>query len=84
MKPMVRRVQRLEEHFGSAERPLPRMRVEVMALGSKLCLEDAICTRTRCPNGQVVEVIEFQNHSEGRDEISAEEVDRWLDAFPIK
>jgi hypothetical protein len=83
MKPMVRRLHRLEEHFGTADRPLARMRLLVMTLGSKLCLEDATCKRTRCAGGQLVEVVEFQNHSEGRDEISEPELDHWADRFPV-
>jgi hypothetical protein len=55
-----------------------------MVLGSKLCLADADCTRTLCSDGTVMELVEFQDHREGPDEISEEELDRWADGFPVE
>jgi hypothetical protein len=84
MKTIDRRVRQLEDQFGSSEKPRRRMRLQVMRLGSKLVLADAECTRTRCPDGTVFELVEFQNHREGPDEISEEELDRWADGFPVE
>ena len=60
------------------------MRLQVRTLGSKLVLADAECTRTLCPDGTVMELVEFQDHREGPDAISDEELDRWADGFPVQ
>jgi hypothetical protein len=31
-----------------------------------------------------MELVEFQDHGEGPDEISEEELDRWADGFPVQ
>jgi hypothetical protein len=84
MKTIDRRVRQLGDRFGSSEKPRPRMRLIVRPLGSKLVLADAECTRTLCPDGTVMELVQFQDHREGPDEISGEELDRWADGFPVK
>jgi hypothetical protein len=66
------------------EKPRPRPRLPVMRLGSQLALADAECARTLCPDGTVMELVEFQNRREGPDEISEEELDRWADGFPVE
>jgi hypothetical protein len=84
MKLIDRRLQALENRFGSPDRPRPRLRLRLMDLGSKLCLEDAKCTRTLCQDGSLMEVVDFQKHDEGPDEVSEEELDRWVEGFPVQ
>ena len=84
MKTIDRRIARLENQFGSTDRPRPRLRLLVMGLGSKLCLADATCTRTLGPDGVLTASVCFQNHREGSDRLSEEEIDRWADTFPVQ
>jgi hypothetical protein len=84
MKTIARRISRLEDQYGSANKPRPRLRLLVMGLGSKLCLADATCTRTLGPDGVLMESVHFQNHREGPDHLSEEEIDRWADTFPVQ
>jgi len=56
----------------------------VRSLGSKLCLEDATCTRMLCENGALLEFVDFKNHDEGADQLSDEELDRWVENFPVQ
>jgi hypothetical protein len=55
----------------------------VMLAGSQLCLEDATCTRTMCSDGTLLEVVQFQKHDEGPDEPTEEELNTWVERFPI-
>jgi len=84
MKTINRRIARLEDQFGSADKPRPRLRLLVMELGSKMYLADATCTRTLGPDGTLMESVCFQNHREGSDELIEEEIDRWADSFPMQ
>ena len=84
MKPVIRRLRRLEDQFGSSDRPRSRSRLMVMDLGSKLCLADATCKRMLCSGGNLMELVEFQKHNEGPDELTDEELDRWVENFPIQ
>ena len=84
MKPVIRRLRRLEDQFGSADKPRPSFRLVVRDLGSKLCLADATCKRMLAADGTVMELVKFQNHDEGPDELTNEEMNRWVDSFPIE
>ena len=84
MKIIDRRLRELENHFGSPDRPRPRIRLVIRTLGSKLCLEDAICKRTMCSDGTLLELVDFKKHNEGPDELTDEELNRWLDGFPVE
>ena len=55
-----------------------------MTLGSKLCLEDATCKRTMCSDGTLLEVVDFKKHNEGPDELTDEELNRWLESFSVE
>jgi hypothetical protein len=84
MKAVARRIAKLENQLEPANRPRPRIRLEIRTLGSKLCLEDATCKGTMCSDGSLLEVVDFKNHNEGPDELTDEELNRWLDGFPIQ
>jgi flavodoxin len=53
-------------------------------LGSKLCLADATCKRMLCSNGGLFETVDFKAHHEGPDELTEEELDRWVESFPVQ
>ena len=84
MKVIDKRLRKLEDQLGTADRPLPRSRLVIKVLGSKLTLEDARCTRMLCSNGSLMELVDFQKHTEGTDEITDEELERWIESFPIQ
>jgi hypothetical protein len=84
MKTLARRIGKLEDQFRPADMPRRHSRLQVRLLGSKLCLTDAKCTRTLCSDGTVMELVDFQKYNEGPDELTDEELDRWVGAFPIQ
>jgi hypothetical protein len=84
MMTIDRRITRLEHQLGSANRPRPRIRLMVVDLGSKLVLEDATCQRSLSRDGTLMELVEFRNHREGPDELTSEELDRWVEGFPVR
>lgn len=84
MKTIDRRIARLEDQFGSADKPRPRQRLPIMELCSKMCLANATCTRTLGPDGVLMESVRSKKHPEGPDELSEEEIDRWADTFPVQ
>ena len=51
--------------------------------GAEPSLEDATCKRTLWPDGTLFELVEFNKHNDGPDELTDEELDRWLEGFPV-
>jgi hypothetical protein len=51
--------------------------------GSEPSLEDATCRRTLWSDGTLFEMIEFNAHNTGPDELTEEELDAWLESFPV-
>ena len=51
--------------------------------GAEPSLEDATCTRTLWSDGTLFEMVEFNRHNEGPDELTDEELDKWLESFPV-
>jgi hypothetical protein len=45
---------------------------------------DVKCGRSLCSEGTVMELVEFREHREGPEEISEEELDRWVNGFPVQ
>jgi hypothetical protein len=37
-----------------------------------------------CSNGTLMELVDFQKHTEGPDEITDEKLERWIESFPIQ
>jgi hypothetical protein len=37
-----------------------------------------------CSNGSLMELVELEEHDEGRDEIADEELDPWVESFPVQ
>ena len=83
MKTVTRRILKLEDQSGSAGRPRRHIRLVVCDLGAKLSLEGATCTRTLCSDGTLLEMACFNKHNEGPAELTDEELDRWVESFPV-
>jgi hypothetical protein len=63
-----RRLRKLEDRFGPADGRPGR---------------DATCRRTLWSDGTLFERVEFNKHNEGPDVLTDEELDRWLEEFPV-
>lgn len=85
VKAIARRLRRLEIQFGPADgNPRERFRLVVQPAGLRNPgLEGATCRRTLCPNGTVMESVEFSTSSNGR-ELTDAELDAWVASFPIE
>jgi hypothetical protein len=84
MRAVVRRIDRLEDQFGAAYgKPRRRLRMMVSMAGAAPSLEDATCKRTLWPDGTLFELVEFNRHNDGPDELTDEELDNWLESFPV-
>jgi hypothetical protein len=87
-KPIKKRAgegNRQEIQFGPADgNPRERFRLVVQPAGLRNPgLEGATCRRTLCPNGTVMESVEFSTSSNGR-ELTDAELDAWVASFPIE
>jgi hypothetical protein len=84
MKIIDRRLRKLEDRFGSADgKPRRRLRMMISMAGAKLSLEDATCKRTIWSDGTLSEMVEFNKHNQEPNELTDEELDRWLESFPV-
>ena len=85
MKAIARRLHRLEDQFGPADgkaRDCFRLVVQPAGLRNP-GLAGATCRRTLCPNGTVLESVEFRTSSNGP-ELTQEELDKWVASFPVE
>ena len=51
--------------------------------GAKPSLENATCRRALWSDGTLFEMVEFNQHNDGPDELTDEELDKWLERFPV-
>jgi hypothetical protein len=84
MRAITHRLCQLEDQIGSADRPRRRLRLMIMRAGARPCLEDATCTRMLCVDGSLLETVQFKKDNDGPKEPTQEEVDAWVDAFPVR
>jgi len=42
------------------------------------------CTRMLCPNGTLLEMVRFDRCSPGRERLSEEALDRFVESFPLR
>jgi len=85
MNSVIRRLRRLEGHFGPADRkPRKYLRYVVQRMEGKPGLENATCSRTLWPDGTVLEMVRLGERGEGQEELTDEELDRWVASFPIE
>src|SRR5580700_7786298 len=84
MKAIARRLGRLEDHLGAADRkPRKRFRVMTGRTGrAKLDLKSSSCQRTLCADGTVSESIVLVRGNNGR-EVTYAELEEWVESFPI-
>jgi hypothetical protein len=80
VKAIIKRLRRLEDQFGLADRqPRQYLRIVVERLGRTQRSEHATCRRTLWPDGTLFEMVHF-----GRDELTNEDLDRWIATLPIE
>jgi hypothetical protein len=65
MKPVAKRIDRLEEHLRLTLTPRKRLSVVVMRVDRKPSLEGATCTRTLCPDGTLMQVVHLDQSRPG-------------------
>jgi hypothetical protein len=51
--------------------------------GGDKSLENAKCFRTLWPNGTLFEMVHLNRSNDGPDKVTNEELDRWVEGFPI-
>ena len=83
MKTVIRRLRRLEDQVACVDRPRRRIRLVVCDLGDTLSLEGATCQRALCSDGTLLEMVCFNRHNAGPDPLTDEELDRWVESFPV-
>jgi hypothetical protein len=84
MKAIAKRLRRLEDEFGPADgNPRgERWRLVVRLAGKMFDSAGPTCRRTLCPNGTVLESVEFTTSSNDR-ELTQAELDTWVASFPV-
>ena len=83
MKTVSKRIARLEEHHQITFNPRKRLSIVVSRVDRTPSLEGATCTRTLCPDGTLMQVIHLDQSRPGREELTDEELERWIETFPI-
>ena len=85
MRTMNRRVSKLEDRFRPAGwKPRGVWRYLVSMSGSKLSLEGATCQRSLWSDGTLFEMVLFPEHHAGADEVTDDELERWIATFPVQ
>ena len=84
MKSIDRRLLKLEDQFGTADRkPLKYLRIVVQRADRKPSLEGATCQRSLWPDGTLLELVHLDHCRAGHAELSDEELDMWIRSFPV-
>jgi hypothetical protein len=84
VKAIAKRLRRLDQFAPADGKPRKRFRLVLRPAGLRNpSLENATCRRTLCPNGTVLESVEFTTRSNGR-ELTQEELDKWFASFPVE
>ena len=73
------RLQKLERQHSQVERG--RLRVIVSRVGKRFDLATATCTRTLMPDGGLMEIVNVNGSGH---ELSDEELERFIQSFPIE
>jgi len=76
LKPRLQKLER--QRSAVARKPL---RIVVSLAGKPLDLTKATCTRTICPNGQLMELVKLNGSDYG---LSDEALERFIQSFPIR
>jgi hypothetical protein len=84
MRTMNRRVSKLEDRFrpaGGTPRGVRRYLVSMS--GSQRSLGGATCQRSLWPDGTLFELVMFNDHGAGADEVTDDELERSTSTFPV-
>ena len=84
MKALDRRLCRLEHQLTPVRGPLQRFRIVVRGMDRKPSLEGATCQRTGVSSGTVWEVVDFGHCRKDGKGFTEEELESWIESFPIK
>jgi hypothetical protein len=63
--------------------PRKRLSIVVTRVDRKPSLEGATCTRTLCPDGTLMQVVYLFQSRPRREELTDQELERWIETFPI-
>jgi len=82
---LKRRVGQLEERSG-VDRGKPRktLRIVVSRLDCTPSLENAECSRKLWPDGTLLEMVRLDHSFAGREGLSEEALDRFVESFPVR
>ena len=84
MRSIDRRLLRLEDQFGTADRkPRQYLRIVVRRVDRLPSLDGATCQRSLCPDGTLLEVVRLDKGLEGHREPTAQELDTWVQRFQV-
>ena len=81
MKAMGHRVRRLEKQFAVPTGPRERWRVVLSAVHRAANLANSRCTRTLNSFGLLTEIVELDGR---RDSVTDEELERFIESFPVE
>jgi hypothetical protein len=82
---LKRRIERLEDRSGAGSgKPRRVQRIVVRGMDREPSLENADCHRTLCPNGTLLEVVRLDRCRPGRERLSEEALDRFIESFPVR
>jgi hypothetical protein len=82
---LMRRIERLEDRSDAgSSKPRKVQRIVVSFLDREPSLENAECSRTLCPNGTLLEVVRLDRCRPGRERLSEEALDRFVESFPVR
>lgn len=83
MKGIAKRLRQQEDQIGGADgKPRRCLRLVEYSPGAPV-LENATCRRTLCPDGTVMESVEFHTSSDSP-ELTQEELDESVAGFPVE
>ena len=82
---LKRRIERLEDRSDAGSgKPRRVQRIVVRCMDREPSLENAECHRTLCANGTLMEVVRFDRCRPGRERLSEEALDRFVESFPVR
>ena len=82
---LKRRVERLEDRADAGSvKPRRVQRILVRCMDREPSLENAECHRTLCANGTLLEVVRLDRCRPGRERLSEEALNRFVESFPVR
>jgi len=81
MRALANRVGRLESNWRIGKEPRSVIRVILSAIAPRLNLQTSTCTRRLSSNGDLTELVQLDG---SRDELSNEELNEFIERFPIE